>query len=724
MITKIKMNNVSSYKNSTSLETDKKVNLLYGLNGTGKSTLSNFLYNRSDDKFADCSVEGLKETDTILVYNQQFIKDNFYETEDIPGIFTLSKENKDIKELIDKARYELSKIKKDKEAVELEEKNVSEQYEKSIEDYKDKFWTLKKEFTGEDNVLGYCLDGLRSSKSVLFKYLVNLKKVEQEPDYELETLKSEAAELRSGVGKESSINKISLVEDKIENLELLEKVIVGNNNSTVSVVIDKLKNSDWVNKGLTYIDTDENPSICPFCQQKTISKEFVEQIYKYFDNSYEGDKNKLGFLLKDYSDKAFYIFNEVEKLKANRFLNNNNINDIERNLLTLDNLIKSNKSKIEDKIDTPSLSVTLESSEEVVSNINKIIEDANQRILEYNKKIENIEASRNKIKEKFWNLMQIRFDTVINDYNKKKIEYDNYIKEYNKKIEGLKKEIENQQSIIRENQKKTINIDEAVDNIKGALLDIGIMDFSIEKYSDEESLYHIKREACEEDHVFQTLSEGEKMVISFLYFLERCKGEVERDSTSTNKIIVIDDPISSLSHIHVFNIGRLIHNEFLRTDKYEQIFVLTHSLYFFYELTNINHEQRESTQKLFRLCKNEGGSSFNIMKYEEIQNDYQAYWHIIKDQNQPPALIANCMRNIIEYFFNFVEKQDYNNVFQKPELQKTNFMAFNRYMNRESHSKGQNIFDIKEFNYSDFKRAFELVFTHTGYSKHYKKMMK
>lgn len=104
MITKIKMNNVASYKNLTSLETDKKVNLLYGLNGTGKSTLSNFLYNRSDDKFADCSIEGLMETDTILVYNQQFIKDNFYETEDIPGIFTLSKENKEIKELIDKAK--------------------------------------------------------------------------------------------------------------------------------------------------------------------------------------------------------------------------------------------------------------------------------------------------------------------------------------------------------------------------------------------------------------------------------------------------------------------------------------------------------------------------------------------------------------------------------------------------------------------------------------------
>jgi len=723
MITKIKMNNVASYKNLTSLETDKKVNLLYGLNGTGKSTLSNFLYNRSDDKFADCSIEGLMETDTILVYNQQFIKDNFYETEDIPGIFTLSKENKEIKELIDKAKNEISIIEDNHKVLDAEMERVSSEYEENLKAWQKKIWAIKDEFTGKDSVLAYCLDGLKKSKSQLFTFLMDREKVSEEIDYEIESLIKEAEEITSGEGKVLSINKIGLIEDKLEKSELLKKVIVGNNNSTVASVIEELKNSDWVNKGMEFIDIDEDPSLCPFCQQKTISKEFVEQIYKYFDNSYEDDKNKLSFLLKDYSDKAFYIFDEIEKLKANRFLNNN-INDIERNLLTLENLIKSNKSKIEDKINTPSLSVTLESSEKVVSNINKIIEDANQRILEYNKKIENIEASRNKIKEKFWNLMQIRFDTIINDYNKKKKEHDNYVKEYNKKIDGFKEEIENQQSIIRENQKKTVNIDEAIDNIKRTLLDIGIMEFSIEKYSDEESLYHIKRTDCEDNHVFQTLSEGEKMVISFLYFLERCKGEVKSDSTSTNKIIIIDDPISSLSHIHVFNIGRLIHNEFLRTDKYEQIFVLTHSLYFFYELTNINHEQRESTQKLFRLCKNEGGSSFNIMKYEEIQNDYQAYWYIIKDQNQPPALIANCMRNIIEYFFNFVEKQDYNNVFQKPELQKTNFMAFNRYMNRESHSKGQNIFDTKEFNYSDFKRAFELVFQHTGYSKHYKKMMK
>lgn len=723
MITKIKMNNVASYKNLTSLETDKKVNLLYGLNGTGKSTLSNFLYNRSDDKFVDCTIEGLKETDTILVYNQQFIKDNFYETEEIHGIFTLSKENKEIKELIDKAKTDISIIEKAREELEAEKCRISSEYEENLEKWQEKIWEIKDEFTGKNSVLAYCLDGLKSSKSKLFTFLMDREKVSEEIDYEIESLIKDAEEITSGEGKVSSINKIRFIEDKFEKSELLKKVIVGNNNSTVASVIEELKNSDWVNKGMEFIDTDEDPSLCPFCQQKTISKEFIEEIKKYFDRSYQEDKDRVEGLLKEYTNQKSLIVDEIKKLKENRFLSHN-LSDIERYLVHFESEINSNINKIKSKISNPSISVILASTQKVISGINTIIDQANQRILEYNKKIDNIENSRSEIKEKFWKLMQKRFDIIISNYNDKTNKNEDYIKEYNKKKSDLEEKKEKQQRIIKENQKKIVNIDEAIDNIKSSLLDIGITDFSIEKYSDEESLYHIKRTDCEDNHVFQTLSEGEKMVISFLYFLERCKGEVERDSTSTNKIIIIDDPISSLSHIHIFNIGRLIHNEFLRTSKYEQIFVLTHSLYFFYELTNIKREEREDTQKLFRLSKNEHGSSFSTMKYEEIQNDYQAYWYVIKDQNQPPALIANCMRNIIEYFFNFVEKQDYNNVFQKPELQKTNFMAFNRYMNRESHSKGQNIFDIKEFDYNDFKTALELVFEHTGYSKHYRKMMK
>ncbi len=82
------------------------------------------------------------------------------------------------------------------------------------------------------------------------------------------------------------------------------------------------------------------------------------------------------------------------------------------------------------------------------------------------------------------------------------------------------------------------------------------------------------------------------------------------------------------------------------------------------------------------------------------------------------------MRNIIEYFFNFIEKSDLNNVFQKPMLKETKYQAFCRYINRESHSLGQNIFDIKEFDYDVFRDALRLVFKETGYEEHYNRMMK
>ena len=112
------------------------------------------------------------------------------------------------------------------------------------------------------------------------------------------------------------------------------------------------------------------------------------------------------------------------------------------------------------------------------------------------------------------------------------------------------------------------------------------------------------------------------------------------------------------------------------------------------------------------------------MKYEEIQNDYQTYWAMIKDSSTPPALVANCMRNIVEYFFSFVQKKDFNNVFQKPALSADKFKTFYRYMNRESHSLGQNIFDIKEFNHETFKDGLKLIFEECGYGEHYKAMMK
>jgi wobble nucleotide-excising tRNase len=124
--------------------------------------------------------------------------------------------------------------------------------------------------------------------------------------------------------------------------------------------------------------------------------------------------------------------------------------------------------------------------------------------------------------------------------------------------------------------------------------------------------------------------------------------------------------------------------------------------------------------KIFRLNKNKKCSEISEIDTADIQNSYQTFWTIVKDSKNHPALVANCMRQILEYFFNFTERIELKELFEKEALKSNKYIAFNRYINRESHSTGDNIFDIKEFDYDVFKEAFCLVFKENGYENHYK----
>lgn len=695
--------------------------MFYGLNGTGKSTFSEFLYDHSDDRFSQCRIEGLEDNDTILVYNQKFVQDTFYEPQGIHGIFTLSKGNAEVQKVIDTASAEVKKLTEQKKKIEEKKTKDEQRHLNEIEEYKKQVWKIKTEYTGGDRVLEFCLEGLKGNKDTLFKHLVSIEKPEGEMDYSVDDLKKEAQQLQGDAQSRQLLSKLLIIVDDIEQSELLSKVIVGNKNSSVATAIEEFGNSDWVNTGIKYVHMDGEKGVCPFCQQETITKKFLDQISAYFDESYNQDKSQIEQMISRYELEIKKAIDFLDIIKEDSFLEKERT-EIENLSANLTSVSEQNLNSLREKAKTPSIQVSLQPIEKIIASVNSIIENVNSEITLYNQRITDIKGSKSKIKDRFWRLMRKEYNSVIELYVANEKAYEQSVKNAQRDLQTKTSEISTNTALIEENRKKTVNIDEAVENIKNGLIDIGITDFTIEKYSEEDALYRLRRENSDED-VFKTLSEGEKMVISFLYFIELCKGESTAEKASNKKIVVIDDPISSLSHIYVFNIGRLIHNEFLRTEKYDQLFILTHSLYFFYELTNTNHKERKETQKLFRICKNTESSYFEDMKYEDIQNDYQAYWHIIKDEKQAPALIANCMRNVMEYFFNFVEKQDFAQVFQRPELQETSYMAFNRYMNRESHSKGQNIFDIKEFDYNSFRKAFKKVFEIEGYIDHYNKMI-
>jgi AAA15 family ATPase/GTPase len=180
MISKIQMQGVASFQSLVTLETDKKVNIIYGLNGTGKSTLSNFLYEQSGSDYTNCSVD-IGSDETILVYNQRFIQDNFFEADNLKGIFSLSKKNKDIEEKVKAAEAELITL---EAIVESEQKSIEEkkgEFFELKEKAHEKLFEIKRKYTGGDRVLEFCLKGLKR-KEPLFMHIAGLYKPEIKPE--------------------------------------------------------------------------------------------------------------------------------------------------------------------------------------------------------------------------------------------------------------------------------------------------------------------------------------------------------------------------------------------------------------------------------------------------------------------------------------------------------------------------------------------------------------
>ncbi|MEZ0129829.1 AAA family ATPase, partial [Flavobacterium sp. LBUM151] len=271
MITKITLNQIASYKKTSILETDKKVNLIYGLNGSGKSTLSNFLAKKEEQKYHKCNIEGLTDDHELHVYNQSFIYNNFFEPENLNGIFTLSKANRDAEIKINAATKYILEKSAQKEIKEKELEIAKKDFIEKQLLAKNKVWEIKTSYTGGDRVLEFCLEGLKSDGNKLLSYIESLAKPITKPSITIEQIKEDIQSLTDENAKiYDMLPLINFMGYLIEDDKIFEKQIVGNKNSSVSAIIDNLGNSDWVKEGLKFLEFDKQINdTCPFCQEKT-----------------------------------------------------------------------------------------------------------------------------------------------------------------------------------------------------------------------------------------------------------------------------------------------------------------------------------------------------------------------------------------------------------------------------------------------------------------------
>ncbi|EAL8371814.1 hypothetical protein DXX20_07820, partial [Campylobacter jejuni] len=309
MITKISMKNVASYKDETTLETNKRINLIYGLNGAGKTQISKFLANQEDEKFKDCKIEGLINEEN-LVYNQDFIDENFYDTDRQKGIFTLSEENTNIKQEIENLQKELIRLKFSQDENEKKLKEKQEDIIKIENDFKDNIWKIKQNHSG--NFKDF-FEGKMGSKESLLNFIkskigevLSLDVINQ--NINLEELKKQYNILTDATQvKLENINEIPNTEFKnIENNLMFNEIIVGNQDSIIANLIKKLGNEDWVKDGFDkYVLQDSQT--CPFCQNDTITTEFKSYLENYFDKTYEERIEEIKKLNDEYQNLSSNI---------------------------------------------------------------------------------------------------------------------------------------------------------------------------------------------------------------------------------------------------------------------------------------------------------------------------------------------------------------------------------------------------------------------------------
>ena len=633
MINKITISGVASYKNGATLETDKNINLIYGINGSGKSTFSEYLRKKTNAEYAECSIEPVINDDEeeIFVYNENYVEEVFYNSDYQKGVFSLSKENVDARKKIDSANTILQKLYIENQKLKDKKKTEELAYKSTKSRYIDLIWKIKTQYTGGDRVLDFCFTGLKGSKETLFHHVISVKLLPNASTEDIDQIKKEIIQLNQYKGTViPKIPEFNFIAQSIENQHLFEEVITGNPNSRVAKLIDQLHNSDWVKVGLEL----DSPEVCPFCQRPYGNDNIISELKSYFNKDYENALNEIK-IMRDKYKQAFEQLSVIDIFSQIDFLSDLK-KDYNTTYTLLKNTIESNIRKIDEKYKNPSVIIKLDSTVEYLNKINEIINSANEVIDIFNKKILSVDIEIEELKQRFWSKIRYDYNQSIIEFNNQTKDFDKKINKINEQVNILNSQIEEQRKIIATEQNNIINIDASISHINGMLVDMGITDFKIDKYG-EDGLYRIIR-GDDDAPVFKTLSEGERTIISILYFLEACQGVLNKELSPRKRIIVIDDPISSLSNLYIFNIGRILRSilypkykkdavsktGYTIESKFEQVFILTHSLYFFYEMTEMDENKRHTSQALFRISKSETGSKIQNMHYEHIQSDYQA----------------------------------------------------------------------------------------------------
>ncbi|MFP6244827.1 ATP-binding protein [Helicobacter pylori] len=737
-ISQIVLKNVATFdENGASFKDLNSINFIYGANGSGKTTTSSFLKNLAEngieDKFANSKIAWYNnESLKIEVYNKQFKEEQFRNSQ-VKGIFTLDKKTNENLEKIESKTKSINEEKEKKIKNEASLQVLTQKKEKEEKDFADRCW--EKLYKKNEEDFKETLEGFKRKEKFKEKILKEFEndKYNQSEIVGLEKLK-EKIEIVFGENQtELALLEYNLTDfDFIENHSIWEQKVVGSGDVAIADLIKKLSNEDWVAWGREYIK--EN-SICPFCQKETITEEFKKQLELYFDTSYQESTETIREKMEDYESRTARALERLDKIVETEQKNQQTklkIESFKRIVETLKSKINGNQQKMFDKGKEMSRSFKLESTKNEIKEIRDLIDTANQQIANHNEIIKDTKNQKKNCVEQTWKFLVNEFKSDIQEYNKKYCGLEKGIKKLKNEISENQEEVKKLENEIKELEKNMVSIKPIVNEINTLLKGYGFTNFGL-ACTEDEKFYRIQRE--DGQLVGETLSEGEVTFITFLYYYHLTKGSLEENDISENKVLVIDDPISSLDSNILFIVSVLVKDLMKETmeekTNIKQVIILTHNTYFYKEIT-LEYDSKcyQGKYSFWIIRKDNNISKIKDYKENPIKNSYELLWQEVKqakDNNASWVSLQNVMRRIIEYYFRILGDFEHNHnlseYFENIE-EKQVCNSFISWFNDGSHGILDDLFvQSQDTSIETYLKVFENIFKITGHEAHYKMMM-
>ena len=729
------------------------VNFFFGNNGTGKSTITKALQYGKGITYRD----GRSRDDyKWLIFDQDFINANVQSYHHLDGVFTIDEANVEILRQIEEKEKELDDATKTFSGTNLELKKKYADKKFYSERFQNDCWEktrkLREKFiyeTNEKRKWG-------NSKLTYANEIIRHKCVK----HDLEVIWWLCKTAYSSTAKKSYSRlhevKDSCVLDNIPDSEILSIRIVNSAETEFATFLKNLGATDWFRQGHDEYQKDER---CPYCARK-LPHDFERIVTESFDYQYENNLKRLNEFLDNYTHTANELLRDLSLIHDDCYPSiYPSLYETTRS--SIETKIRDNIASIEEKKADPSKVIELSKTQELLEELAITISDYNKIVDENNADIALESKQKQKCNEQFFEHMSFLLKDVIEAYVRIDGKISEEITELEKIAERQKMVLAHLKTEIGILREQTVETETTIHNINTMLKDVGFQGFEMRpgkvrfwgnnnELEEIQPLNPITYEVVrtETGEIAKDLSEGEKNFIAFLYFQQKVFGSDASVEDAKQKIVVIDDPVSSLDSNALFIIGEQVRKmiEICRNNAdnrhpvqqgnfIKQIFILTHNTYFHHEVTYSYEKYYKFVS--FYLIRKQGNRSFvkpmqkpdpenngKWLNVNPVKNSYAALWQEYKELDTVVPLM-NVIRRILEYYFLQIcgyDGSQLRKVVLKDGEQSEYERAMLAYISSSTYGVGfyhiEEVFDVEQC-----RDAFRRIFVRMNQVQHYNMMM-